>query len=65
MSKCPYCDENFIPEASAVETFEAGDTGKRFISFDCPHCMKLLFIKSDLQFFRNDAGSDKRLPCNM
>ena len=31
-----------------METFEAGDTGKRFISFDCPHCMKLLFIKSDL-----------------
>lgn len=44
MSKCPYCDENFIPEASAVVTFEAGDTGR---PFDCPRCMELLFIKSD------------------
>jgi phage FluMu protein Com len=53
MSKCPYCKEIFAPDQMLIEEFKVefkAEYGSRagpthFLSFDCPKCQTLLFIK--------------------
>jgi transposase-like protein len=47
MTNCPYCNESFHPDQLRVERFEAAGTERWFMSFECPHCNKLLHIKRD------------------
>jgi hypothetical protein len=45
VSKCPYCKEEFQPEELKVGHFDEHYSDIPFLTFDCPKCGVLLFIK--------------------